>query len=150
MARLREASGAADLESARQLFTEYAQLVDEPECFAGFGEELVELAERYPVLLLAEAHGAAIGCVALRELDPRTAEMKRLYVRSSHRGLGIGRRLAQAAIAAARNRGYARIVLDSLPTMRAALALYRSLAFREIEPYLAEPTPGARCFELTL
>jgi hypothetical protein len=41
-------------------------------------------------------------------------------------------------------------VLDSLPKMREALALYRMLHFREIAPYLPEPTPGATCFELSL
>src|SRR5918997_5721155 len=115
MARLREASGAADLDSVRELFTEYARLVDEPCCFAGLEQELAELAERYPVLLLAEAEAAAIGCVGVRSVDRRTAEMKRLYVRASHRSQGIGRRLAEAAIASARSRGFERMVLDSLP-----------------------------------
>jgi ribosomal protein S18 acetylase RimI-like enzyme len=88
--------------------------------------------------------------VGVRELDPRTAEMKRLYVKPDYRGRDVGRRLAEAAIAAARNAGYERMVLDSLPKMRAALALYRKLDFREVPPYLAQPTPGATCFELKL
>jgi putative acetyltransferase len=150
MARLREASGAADFGLVRELFTEYARLVDEPCCFAGFEQELAALAERYAVLLLAEADAVAIGCVGVRSVDPRTAEMKRLYVRAAHRGRGIGRRLAETAIAVARSRGFERMVLDSLPKMHEALALYRSLDFREIAPYLPEPTPGARCFELRL
>jgi putative acetyltransferase len=150
MARLREASAPTDLESVRHLFTEYARLVDEPCCFAGFEQELAEIAARYPVLLLAEADGDSIGCVGVRSVDRRTAEMKRLYVRASHRGRGIGRRLAEAAIASARSRGFERMVLDSLPKMHEALALYRSLDFREIPPYLPEPTPGARCFALSL
>jgi ribosomal protein S18 acetylase RimI-like enzyme len=62
----------------------------------------------------------------------------------------LGRALAQAAIDAARSGGYARIVLDSLPKMHEAQALYRSLDFREAAPYLAQPTPGATCFERRL
>jgi putative acetyltransferase len=150
MARLREASAPADVDEVRSLFAEYARAVDEPCCFAGFERELAELPSGYRVLLLAQDQGAVAGCVALRELDRGTAEMKRLYVRPSHRGRGIGRALAKAAIAAAREAGYERIVLDSLPKMHAALVLYRELAFREVPPYLAEPTPGARCFELSL
>jgi putative acetyltransferase len=150
MARLREASAPADLDEVRELFAEYARAVDEPCCFAGFERELAEVPSGYVVLLLAHEGSAAAGCVALRELDRGTAEMKRLYVRPGHRGRGIGRVLAEAAITAAREAGYERIVLDSLPKMREALALYRELQFREVPPYLAEPTPGAKCFELSL
>ena len=147
MARLREASAAADVASVRELFAEYARAVDQPCCFGGFERELAQLPNGYLLLLLALEHAPA-GCVAVRELDPSTAEMKRLYVRAAFRGRGIGRALAEAAIAATRSAGYGRIVLDSLPKMHEALALYRELDFREVAPYLAEPTPGASCFEL--
>jgi ribosomal protein S18 acetylase RimI-like enzyme len=147
MASLREASAPADLEAVRSLFAEYARSVDEPCCFAGFERELAELPRGYLALFIADEDGVAAGCVGLREVDRGTAEMKRLYVRSAWRGRGSGRALAQTAIEAARNAGYARIVLDSLPKMREARELYRSLDFRETAPYLAQPTPGADCFE---
>jgi len=150
MARLREASAPGDLDAMRSLFAEYARSVDEPCCFAGFERELAELPHGYLALFIAEDDGVAAGCVGLREVDRGTAEMKRLYVRSAWRGRGLGRALAQAAIDAARSAGYARIVLDSLPKMREARALYRSLDFREIASYLAQPTPGADCFERRL
>jgi ribosomal protein S18 acetylase RimI-like enzyme len=86
----------------------------------------------------------------VRFLDPETAEMKRLYVRAEHRGRGLGRALAHAAINAAREAGCRRIVLDTLPKMREAQALYRGLDFHPIAPYLKNPTPGALCFELRL
>jgi len=138
------------MESVRQLFAEYARAVDEPCCFAGFERELAELPGAYLVLMLAKEDRTAAGCVGLRRVDPRTAEMKRLYVCPAYRGLGIGRALAEAAVLAARHGGYERLVLDSLPKMREALALYRQLSFREIAPYLPQPTPGAICFELRL
>jgi len=150
MARLREASAPDDLDVVRTLFAEYARSVDEPCCFAGFERELADLPKGYVVLFLSYEEAVPAGCVGLRELDRGTAEMKRLYVRSAWRGRGLGRALAQAAIAAARAAGYRRIVLDSLPKMREARELYRSLDFRETAPYLAEPTPGADCFERTL
>jgi GNAT superfamily N-acetyltransferase len=150
MARLREASAPGDLDAVRALFAEYARSVGEPCCFAGFERELADLPSGYLALFLSFEEAVPAGCVGLREVDRGTAEMKRLYVRSAWRGRGLGRALAQAAIDAARSAGYARIVLDSLPKMREARALYRSLDFREIPPYLAQPTPGADCFERTL
>jgi ribosomal protein S18 acetylase RimI-like enzyme len=138
MPGLVQATGAAQVAAVRELFAEYARLVGEPCCFEDF--------EAYKLFLV----GDSAGCVALRLLDPQTAEMKRLYVRSAHRGKGLGRALAEAAIAAARAAGCTRIVLDTLPKMREARALYDVLGFRKIEPYLAVPTPGALCFELRL
>jgi putative acetyltransferase len=146
MAKLVEATRAEQVAVVRGLFAEYARFVDEPACFVDFERELEALPGDYR-LLLAEA---AAGCVAVRLLDAGTAEMKRLYVRSAHRGKGLGRALAQAAIDLAREAGCARIVLDTLPKMREAQALYDLLGFRKIEPYLPEPTPGALCYELKL
>jgi len=150
MARLHEASAPAEFDALRALFAEYARSVDEPCCFAGFERELAELPRGYLVLFLSYEEAVPAGCVALREVDRGTAEMKRLYVRAAFRGLGIGRALAEAAIGAARDAGYKRIVLDTLPKMREAHALYRNLGFGETAPYLAQPTPGASCLERRL
>jgi putative acetyltransferase len=146
MGGLVEATAAAQIAVVRELFVEYARQVDEPCCFTNFHQELAALPGEYR-LFLADA---AAGCVAVRLLERRTAEMKRLYVRGAHRGKGLGRALAERAIAAAREAGCARIVLDTLPKMRQAQALYQALGFRQIPPYLAVPTPGAVCFELSL
>jgi putative acetyltransferase len=146
MARLIEASSPAEIARVRELFAEYVRGVDEPCCFVDFQRELDSLPGEYRLFLAADDGG----CVALRLLSPDTAEMKRLYVRPAHRGTRLGRALAEAAIAAAREAGCARIVLDTLPQMREAQALYALLGFKAIGPYLREPTPGALCFELKL
>jgi GNAT superfamily N-acetyltransferase len=155
------ATTAQDLADVRGLFGEYAGLVAEALCFQNFGEELATLPGAYAppggVLLIARngtpaarsgAGGDAAGCVALRRIDLATGEMKRMYVREPYRGSGLGRRLALEVIEAARRLDYARVVLDTLPKLAPAIALYRDLGFRECGPYLASPTPGALCFEL--
>lgn len=80
----------------------------------------------------------ALGCVALRALEPAMAELKRMYVRPEARGRGVARRLSEHAIAVAAARGYAKLRLGTLPSMRAAQQLYESLGFRRIPPYRAE------------
>lgn len=76
------------------------------------------------------------GCVAVTMLDAATAILQRLYVVPSRRGAGAARALAQAAIAFACERGCERIVLDTeAERLSAAAALYRSMGFRECEPY---------------
>ena len=146
MPKLVEATGAQEVAVVRELFAEYARLVDEPCCFVDFQSELDSLPGPYKLLLLEDRSG----CVAVRFLGADTAEMKRLYVRSAHRGRGRGRALAEAAIETARDAGCARMVLDTLPKMREAQALYQILGFRATGPYLPAPTPGALCFELSL
>jgi ribosomal protein S18 acetylase RimI-like enzyme len=145
---------AADLDEVKRLFLEYSALVSEALCFQGFDQELAELPGAYTppsgALLVARDGKAAAGCVALRRIDSGTGEMKRMYVRAAYRGAGLGRRLALAIIEEARQRRYARVVLDTLPELATAIALYRDLGFRETGPYLACPTPGALCFELRL
>ena len=88
------------------------------------------------MLLLAFDAEAPVGCVALRALEaPNIGEMKRLFVRPEARGRGVGAALVRALVERAREAGYAAVRLDTLPSMRAAQALYRQLGFQPIAPY---------------
>lgn len=143
-----------EIEEARRLFREYEASIETDLCFQGFDSELKGLPGDYAPpggrLFLARKGEATLGCVALRRIDERTCEMKRLYLRPEFRGGGRGRRLAESVVGAAREIGYERMRLDTLPSMREAQALYRSLGFREIEPYCFNPVEGTIYMELTL
>ncbi len=143
-----------DLPVVRELFAEYAQSLGVDLSFQGFDEELAALPGKYAppqgAVIVARSDGTPCGCVALRRIDERTCEMKRLYVRPGCRGLGMGAELVMRIIEAATARGYEAMRLDTLPTMARAVSLYRSLGFRDIPPYIYNPLPGALFMEKKL
>jgi GNAT superfamily N-acetyltransferase len=153
-AAIHQANSPQDLALARNLFLEYADWIKVDLCFQGFERELATLPGDYTPpqgrLLLAFHHEHAVGCVALRRIDATTAEVKRLYVRPEARGKRVGRQLVEQLIAAARESGYRRLVLDTLPQMPEAQALYRSFGFVEIPGYYHNPLPGVIFMELQL
>lgn len=98
------------------------------------------------MLLARDDTGAPVGCVVLRSLGDDMVEMRHLYVRPHRRGAGLGRRLAEAALAAAELAGATTVRLTVNAAAETALHLYAALGFHDIGPYLgAEITdPTAR------
>lgn len=153
-AAIRVATSPEDVARVRDLFLEYASTLGFDLGFQDFDREVAALPGDYApprgALLLAMDGDEAAGCVGLRPFERDVCEMKRLYVRSTFRGTGLGRKLVDAVLTEARAKGYAAMRLDTVPGMDAAIALYRALGFREIEPYRANPIPGALFLELRL
>jgi len=155
-----QARSAEEIAAARALFQEYGASLGFSLCFQSFDQELAQLPGSYapPLgrLLLAldpSENGSAkyAGCVALHPLAETICEMKRLYVRPEFRGRGLGQELIQAIIATAKEIGYHRMRLDTVPGMMdAAIKMYRGIGFREIPPYTHNPVRGAIFMELEL
>jgi ribosomal protein S18 acetylase RimI-like enzyme len=141
---------ADDFTIVRELITEYANSLGVDLSFQDLDREIASLDTFYELILLARDDHRVAGCVALRRIDYETCEMKRLYVRPSFRGINLGRQVATHIIDAAHERGYKRMRLDTLPTMSAAIPLYESLGFVEIESYRFNPVAGTRFLELNL
>ena len=153
--RLSQATTSDDIQNARQLFEEYASSLGFSLCFQNFDQELESLPGKYSPpsgrLLLAYSNEQLAGCIALRQLDAHTCEMKRLFVRPDFRGAKLGKVLVEAIIAEARAIGYKRMCLDTVPgKMDRAIGLYEAIGFRDVEPYYDNPVEGARFMELHL
>jgi len=147
-------TGQDMIEEARQLFLEYAQLLNVDLSFQDFEEELNSLPERYGppdgTIIIASVDGRSAGCIALHRLSGDICEMKRLYVRDNYRGLGIGKKLIAMLLEEALKRNYRFIRLDTLPTMEKAQKLYEAFGFYDIEPYVYNPIRGTRFLERKL
>lgn len=143
-----------DLVHVKELFIEYAKSLGVDLSFQGFEEELNSLPGKYAepegCIIIALVGDTPAGCVALRKIDNRRCEMKRLYVRSGFQGMGIGKELAELIVNKAKELGYDYIRLDTLPTMKRAQRLYREMGFYEIEPYIFNPVEGTKYLEKKL
>ena len=133
---------SGDLADVARLFNAYAAHIGVDLSYQDFASEVSTLPGKYAppkgqLLIARDEVGRAIGCVALRPLEGRICEMKRLFVALAGRGLGLGRALAEAIVGEAIRLGYAEIRLDTLPSMHAAIALYEALGFVAIDAYYA-------------
>ncbi len=151
---IRAPRGAADWTVARRLVRHYAATPEVAACVQEIAAEIEGLdrlygppAGSFRIAVLGEE---AVGCFGLKALGAADIELKRLFVSEAARGRGVGQALLAQAIGLARAGGYARLLLDTLPSMRTAQALYARAGFRTVPPYLAKPTPGAICYALEL
>ena len=152
---LEQAEAPEQIALARTLFQEYGASLGFSLCFQNFDKELAGLPGDYAPptgrLLMAYLDSEPAGCVALHEFAAGISEMKRLYVRPAFRGKRVGLALAKGIIEAAREIGYERMRLDTVPSeMADAVKMYGRLGFKEIAPYRVNPQPGTLYMELDL
>lgn len=151
MIEIQEIYDVATLDGIRVLFREYQSLIGNAVCFQGFQAEVQSLPGCYApprgCLLHSLVDGRLSGMVALRELTPQCAEIKRLFVRPEYRSHGVGRCLMETVLRRAQQLEFQRVVLDTLPTMVDAHRLYQRIGFQQIDAYYENPVPGTRFFE---
>ena len=146
----------------KPLFLEYTdRLVAADPSFAGYlavqnyDEELADLNAKYGppqgglFLALAE-DGAPRGCIAMKKIDKDSCEMKRLYVKEEYRHHGLGETLARHIISHRREMGYKVMLLDTLPFLQPAIALYKKLGFTETGIYNNSPMDTSIFMKLEL
>lgn len=150
------AASEEEIAAVRALFKEYAASLSFSLDFQNFDLELASLPGAYAppsgTLLFARVAGQPAGCVAVRRFNAEAGELKRLFVRPSFRGAGLGRALTVRAIDEARETGYARLRLDTVDSMTEAQSLYLSLGFERAKPWRINPPEAgeSRCMELDL
>ncbi len=151
---VRTVQSAGAWAEARRLVDAYARSLAIDLSFQDFQRELDTLEFHYGApggaFLLAEEGCTALGCAGLRRLSAQDGEMKRLYVVPEARGRGVGMLLANGAIHAAEELGYRRVLLDTLPSMTEAQALYGRLGFVSIPAYRFNPVAGTVFMALEL
>jgi ribosomal protein S18 acetylase RimI-like enzyme len=148
------ASTPAQFQTAKQLFEEYAAALNVDLCFQGFDEELKTLDVQYNLpkgcLVLVCENEKAIGCAAIRQFEHTTCELKRMYLKPECRAKSIGKKLLQFMFDKAKELGYTKMRLDTLPQMKEAQSLYKQFGFREIDSYRFNPVHGTVYMEKTL
>ena len=155
MIELTHVESGREIDEIRELFLDYARSLSFSLCFQNFDRELMELPGVYGSpqgrLVLCKVDGRPAGCIALKPLEPGVCEMKRLFVRPEFRGKKIGLKLAQHIVHEARIIGYSFMRLDTIrDSMENAIAMYRSLGFKEIPAYYDSPISNALYMELDL
>ncbi|MCK9423219.1 MAG: GNAT family N-acetyltransferase [Bacteroidales bacterium] len=150
------ASDDREFSIAKELFIEYANSLNFNLCFQNFENELIELNSMYNrpcggIILIKEIDsGEFVGCVGIRKSEQQIAELKRMYVKESHRHKGLGEHLLNRAINLAKQLNYTKIRLDTMESMKSAVKLYRSKGFNPIESYRYNPVKNVLFFELIL
>nr|WP_299339086.1 GNAT family N-acetyltransferase [Allomuricauda sp.] len=155
MITFKKAVSKEDFETGRVLFQKYAEGLGIDLAFQNFESELESISNQYGepegvLFLIFSTSQETIGCFGIRKFSEGICELKRMYLESRFRGQGIGKRMMEEALTAATDLNYAKIRLDSIAQMHAAIALYRQFGFYEVEPYRFNPFEDAIYFEKNL
>lgn len=127
----------------RARYSDIPWFVEEVFGYQSLADELESLPLKYgqPAgrTLLAMDNDRAVAGGAYRRLSDTTCELKRLYVTDDARGCGLGRKLSDTLVSAAKADGYTTMQLDTGDRLTEAMAMYASMGFSRIAPYQAYP-----------
>jgi putative acetyltransferase len=147
-------SSEEDYENVIKIFNEYQQYLKVDLCFQSFDEELKNLKTIYKkpkgTIILAHYYGNIVGCIALKPIEVNNCEMKRLFVKPSYRGLGIGKKLVDLVLEVAKENKYDFMKLDTLTKLNEAVNLYESIGFVKTNSYVFNPLQDVLYFEKKL
>ena len=148
------AQSERDYDQAKELVLAYVDWLNIDLSYQQFDQELEQFQQTYGPpeggMMLAIKKQEAVGCVAIRYLEPNVSELKRMYILDHHRGYGLGRMLLSNAIQLAKELGYHKMRLDTLPSMTSAMYLYKEAGFYPIPAYRFNPDPKTIFMELSL
>jgi len=148
------ATTAIDFSATQEMFRAYAKAININLDFQHFEEELTDLPKMYSLpqggIILAKDQESVVGCVAIRRINEREGELKRMYVAPEYQNKGFGKTLLQKALILARECNYEKVKLDTLNYMSAAIHLYQQAGFYEIPPYYPNPISTAVYFEIEI
>lgn len=151
---LRLAGYPTDTTPLLALIREYMAWLNVDLCGRGLEKELPQFETLFTppsgLFVLAFVDDVLAGCAGLLALHGRTAEVKRVYVRPAHRGLGLGEALVRRLMALAHTLNVNHLILDAVAPTTHAQLLYRRMGFTETPPYYAHPAPDTRFFEFHL
>ncbi len=155
MVKLLEVKTDQAYQVAVNLFKEYAAQIGVDLSFQNFNQELANLKNQYArpkgaLYIAYDEEQNPIGCFGIRSFKDSIGELKRMYLKSNYRGLGIGKMLLLKSIEVGKTLGYTKMRLDTLPTMQSAIGLYKNIGFYEISPYRFNPIEGTKYFEIVL
>ena len=153
---IRPPESRKEWEVVRSLLQDYRDEFDDKTCFTSFDEEMENIEgyyadpRKYKLIAVEQPGNQIVGCVGLRVLSPEVAEMKRLYVRPSHRGKHLGKKLAEEIIEIASKMKFKKMVLDTMHEMKDAQKLYQDLGFVVCAPYENQDPEKMVCYEKIL
>jgi ribosomal protein S18 acetylase RimI-like enzyme len=139
---------------AKKLIVEYIQWLNQDLSFQNIDDELNNFPEKYKepggAFFIAKENNEIIGCIGMKKLENNICEMKRLFVKDTYKGNGIGKKLVKIIINEAKLKHYEKMRLDTLDTMKKALKIYYKNNFYKIEPYYNNPGDGVVYLEKIL
>lgn len=155
MIRIKEATSNEAYSIAIKLIKEYVSQLGVDLSFQNFNREIQNIEQQYArpkgiMIIVYNEHEKAIGCFGIRLYEASICELKRMYLKKEYRGMGIGKELLAKSIELGKDLGYKKMRLDTLPSMQAAIGLYKNMGFYEIPAYRFNPIEGTKYFEIVL